>query len=1241
MYMTRRILSMALTVILTIGCTVTGLLHLPTQSAYATDLNKLTANKDIYVDNIDGQQYFCYETTDRKIETSIGYRTIGLNVFVGKDGTGSNTKSVVKDNNYSPVTIALPNNGGNTGNETTYTEIQKENGTYVTTIRRVPMSDIIAAAQLQGNTAAADVFASGKFSMVVDGIMTTFTRGKNGDIKLDAKMDQTGMIYIDGQPKFYYNDVSLQQAKAWMGVTGINTHFNKIWKQGIDDGITTGNNASSAVDQGATSPNTPSTPTMTSSFEPVQSTGKLFPDYYAYHNSDTFDVGEGIPSGESMTAGFYADDWYGLYSYQHRKVDYTGLPVVFTLSGTYTVHNWYFDNYDEETGEWYNYRDHPYEQATEKVITIPVNRCGDYWAIISTEFYKLSSIGTENGSYGSHTFGYSSGASATAKVNGSTPSTTNEIPPDDEYHVSLDSTSVPQHSISVGNIGDRPLSELSDDYLINAYNLKDRTKSDYGITVRNDALSINGSVGSIVCLEEDVRQNDKSSYDTAAMAPEMHSEPQKIDNNIAEWAQGSDTVTIPQDKSNGKYDTTLNANYSRFLPADGVVSAKTKTGTDAIWSTYQDNEPVVVHTPVYDYIKQVLNDSGNASANSTTKTQLIETPATEYGTTDGVESQTLNHLLLDGTYTLKFDTHKWLSEQTRGNMSSPMEDRTGTGESGYHLPGIDGETGLLEKYTQIRKVRFPFDVMIVGNSGNKTYYPVHGDYTDWIKLDSDTFKFYIPTWAQESNSKFGNGTGKGCYNIQFRVEAYNTGGNTEATENLMNSKLANYVATFNVPCNVSGIIYGFQIVGCNDRDMYTGYNSETTASNDVAFALLKEEKKVGTKNRLGSDSVRYTLDGTINNAWDLTNTIPTRPGSSSSNPGTSHVYSGMGAFWKGTTFSYSVKTIANLGDSTQDSVYITPSFRYFDADGNETNAIKVYYTDSTGNFIEVGSDRDKNNRKTFSLGNAQFKGSWYQGTKFVSADKQAALGYTLPDNLSYTVANSDASSEEQFLTRKIDGYSMSDITLNYKARLFSGDDEELAANLDYERSNSQFWKVEEVDGVDTDTFRKSMQTWYGQFNIPEHLYVCYNGIDIDGDGTVSILGSSRGDIGYHESDDLNGDGKINLTDYGLTGNLSRSSSIWLKSGYLMLNFDIKTKNNGIDHLTYNGGENCMWDTEGRVRTITLQTQSGTAQTPSADNPTGNVKHGTFKITTKPGDICLVDLRYGLNDKYSAHIFMSE
>ena len=90
----------------------------------------------------------------------------------------------------------------------------------------------------------------------------------------------------------------------------------------------------------------------------------------------------------------------------------------------------------------------------------------------------------------------------------------------------------------------------------------------------------------------------------------------------------------------------------------------------------------------------------------------------------------------------------------------------------------------------------------------------------------------------------------------------------------------------------------------------------------------------------------------------------------------------------------------------------------------------------------------------------------------------------------------------------------------------------------------------------------------------------------------------------------------------------------------MLNFDIKTKNNGTDHLTYSGGENSMWATEGRIKTITLYTQNGQKQDATAENPTGNTKNIPFEITTKPGDICLIDLRYGLTDKYSAHIFMS-
>ena len=352
MKISKRITSALLATALMVCSVVAGIASLPRLPAYAVG-----ASKDIYIETIGGEQYFVYEANNRRITSSTGYRTIGLNIFVGKDpGDGSNG-GVIKDTSYSPVAVGLGDGSGPVkGDPNTYEERDAGHGR-VTTIRRVKLADIVASATAQGNAAAAAIFASGQFSMVVDGIMTTFTM-VNGKPKLDASMatDGSGQIFLLNGTKFYYNEVGIQQAKAWMGVTGLNTNFNKIWKQGLD-GAASGD--SSNVNQGAVSPSGSTTPTMTVRYNAVQSSGKLLPDYYTYHNSGTFDVGEGIPSGESMTVGFYADDWYGLYSYQQRRVEYSNLPVVFKLSGTYTVHNWYYDDYDEDIG-WYNYRDHPY-----------------------------------------------------------------------------------------------------------------------------------------------------------------------------------------------------------------------------------------------------------------------------------------------------------------------------------------------------------------------------------------------------------------------------------------------------------------------------------------------------------------------------------------------------------------------------------------------------------------------------------------------------------------------------------------------------------------------------------------------------------------------------------------------------------------------------------------------------------------------------------------------------------------
>lgn len=145
---------------------------------------------------------------------------------------------------------------------------------------------------------------------------------------------------------------------------------------------------------------------------------------------------------------------------------------------------------------------------------------------------------------------------------------------------------------------------------------------------------------------------------------------------------------------------------------------------------------------------------------------------------------------------------------------------------------------------------------------------------------------------------------------------------------------AKYVATYEIPIQLSGWIYDFTITGTDNGSLYAG--ESVLGSNELSFVMSKNEKKTGTKNRFGEDNQRYLLDGSVESTWPEKNTITLTDGKSPQ-------FKKQGALWKGQTFSFEVKTIANLWNEN-DKVDIIPTFTYVDNSGNKVDSdhIKVF-----------------------------------------------------------------------------------------------------------------------------------------------------------------------------------------------------------------------------------------------------------------------------------------------------------
>ena len=124
-----------------------------------------------------------------------------------------------------------------------------------------------------------------------------------------------------------------------------------------------------------------------------------------------------------------------------------------------------------------------------------------------------------------------------------------------------------------------------------------------------------------------------------------------------------------------------------------------------------------------------------------------------------------------------------------------------------------------------------------------------------------------------------------------------------------------------------------------------------------------------------------------------------------------------------------------------------------------------------------------------------------------------------------------------------------------------------------------------------------MQTWYGQFYVPSDLFIVdlnkHPGFDME-----TYMATANGGLGIQEDD-----------------------PVFEKSGYLIVNFNIRTYKNGKGHLKYEGGTSGgnMWQIEG-FKTA-----------PLAGDPT--------PITSfEQGDVVVIDLEKSVKDKYSPGIF---
>ena len=602
---------------------------------------------------------------------------------------------------------------------------------------------------------------------------------------------------------------------------------------------------------------------------------------------------------------------------------------------------------------------------------------------------------------------------------------------------------------------------------------------------------------------------------------------------------------------------------------------------------FAHNEPVVVHTPVISPISIYYGPTGPREGNYDSPT----TDSVHYNTQlmDPVEKNSINYTFrLDEYYTIHFDTREHL--QSNGYYDAATLDNAWTDTNSKY-----------DKYIAGKYVHFSFDVIM-----NGVYYKTVDNESQegyWIPfVDPEEGTYYIPTTAKE-----------GKHSIEIKVEAQNVideyaYNHQAAREVEANLSRTNYVATYHRDVEISGWLYDFQVVGINDAETFNAKDSiqSSTNDNEVALCVDFNEKKQGNKNRLGGEKLRYTKTGRLYTGIKRWNLLPFCAGTATIEN------SNEGTLQTGSEILYSMKTIANLYDEG-DHIEIIPKFRWVSYNGTETEDVDVYYIDessaSPNAYIRMNSSTDLNNIKNIYLGRYGFTSSYYDTDLRYSTTKK--YGSDSDDNLT------------KYLYSKIPVYSLGQIKIPSSLRLFSGTCEQLKAypgmltddfaydktdleDLEgYENKNSlnkQYlnnlcnqYANTNFDAVYED-FKKSMQTWYGGYKIPSKIYITTKGTNID------------------EWASLHG------------GLINDNSELWLKDGYLILNFCIYAYKGNTKHLIY-GSEldaSHQWELQGAdAKEILLTNDKGTVS----------------GFTRREGDIAAIEVNHSLAERYESKIFM--
>ncbi len=375
------------------------------------------------------------------------------------------------------------------------------------------------------------------------------------------------------------------------------------------------------------------------------------------------------------------------------------------------------------------------------------------------------------------------------------------------------------------------------------------------------------------------------------------------------------------------------------------------------------------------------------------------------------------------------------------------------------------------KYVEYKYVRFPFDVYIESAPNNYVY--VKANTWHLVSKPQERLFIKVPVWVNE-----------GDYIVNFKTIAINAPDDIDEPSDLgfskkpsdmgslqqrmVNTDINNYVAYRDSNVRVVGQVRNFKITDINDYPLWEKVFRQRAGSS------LHTGKDYAVGNALGENPDPYTLP-------IMEGSIPTQRD--------------RGALKTGYAFKFTLETVGEYFEDN-DYIRIKPTFYYVNKDGSGRRPVDIYYNEYFNGkdniLVKIGSDKDKLNKHMITNTDIY--------RNMPEADIQRTcelLGIT----------------DKKFKGKKVDIGTYDEIVLSKDLRLFTGN----TVSHPFAGGSAEAKRV-----------LKSVQRWYGEYKLPDKLY-------------VTAMPQSQM-INHPEFQD------------GIDGR----ESFWLKDGYIIVNFSIET-----------------------------------------------------------------------------------